>query len=132
LSTDTLLSSSFSIEMALEAFKKQLGLTRVRRVAIVGPGLDFTDKAEGYDFYPQQTIQPFALIDSLIRLGLADKGDLRLTTFDVSPRINHHITTALERARAGAAYALQLPLDRDARWQPALVAYWERFGDRIG
>ena len=33
----------------------------VRRVAIVGPGLDFTDKAEGFDFYPQQTIQPFAL-----------------------------------------------------------------------
>ena len=42
----------------------------VRRVALIGPGLDFTDKAEGYDFYPPQTIQPFALLDSLVRLGL--------------------------------------------------------------
>jgi hypothetical protein len=31
----------------------------------VGPGLDFADKQEGYDFYPLQTIQPFAVIDSL-------------------------------------------------------------------
>jgi len=29
----------------------------VRRVGIIGPGLDFTDKQEGYDFYPAQTVQ---------------------------------------------------------------------------
>src|SRR5207247_1843359 len=81
----------------------------IRRVAIVGPGLDFTDKLEGYDFYPQQTFQPFGVIDSLIRLGLASRGNLRLTTFDLNLKINQHLDAARQRARAGGAYVLQLP-----------------------
>ena len=43
----------------------------VTRVAIIGPGLDFTNKADGYDFYPIQTSQPFVVADVLMRLGLA-------------------------------------------------------------
>ncbi|HYT64874.1 MAG TPA: hypothetical protein VEL51_00540 [Vicinamibacterales bacterium] len=35
-------------------------------VAIIGPGLDFSDKAKGYDVYPPQTIQPFALTVGLM------------------------------------------------------------------
>jgi SAM-dependent methyltransferase len=107
----------------------------VRRVALIGPGLDFTDKAEGYDFYSPQTIQPFALIDSLIRLGLAASGDLRVTTFDVSARINQHIADAVQGARNGRGYVVQLPLPADVathQWQPELVSYWRQFGDRIG
>lgn len=131
LSSDTSVPPNFAIEQALEA-KGILGAGTVRRVAIVGPGLDFADKAEAYDFYPQQTIQPFALIDSLIRLGLAELDDLRMTTFDLSPRINQHLEAARQRARAGGAYVLVLPRHRDERWNPGLVTYWERFGDRIG
>lgn len=134
LSSDTSILPSFTIEGALKAFKfgGTLRPGSIRRVAIVGPGLDFSDKADGYDFYPLQTIQPFAVIDSLIRLGLSKSDDLRLTTFDLSPRINHHIETAGQRARAGDSYILQLPLDRDEHWNPDLVTYWRRFGDSIG
>jgi SAM-dependent methyltransferase len=102
----------------------------VRRVAIVGPGLDFTDKQDGFDFYPQQTIQPFAVIDSLLRLGLAKPNDLRVTTLDLSPRINDHLTRARARAAQGTAYVVQLP--RDEQWKPDLLAYWSKFGDQIG
>ena len=99
---------------------------------MVGPGLDFTDKAEGYDFYPPQTIQPFSVIDSLLRLGLATLPQLSLTTFDLSPRVNQHVEGARRRARAGGAYVLELPRDADAGWRPDLVTYWQQFGDRIG
>ena len=61
------------------AAKGMLRPTSVRRVAVVGPGLDFTDKQEGYDFYPLQTIQPFAVIDSLRARRLAAANDLRMT-----------------------------------------------------
>ena len=134
LSSDTSLLPDFAIEQALDAMKSagQLGAGRVRRVAIVGPGLDFTDKADGYDFYPQQTIQPFSLIDSLTRLGLARPGDLRVTTFDLSARVNHHLEAARERAGAGEAYVIHLPLNSDQPWNAGLVSYWRRFGDRIG
>ena len=134
LSSDTSILSDFAVEQALEAIKSggMLGAGSIRRVAIVGPGLDFTDKLEGYDFYPQQTFQPFAVIDSLIRLGLARRDDLRVTTFDLSLKINQHLEAALQRARAGGAYVLQLPLETDLHVNPDLVTYWKRFGDRIG
>ena len=137
LSSDTRLTADFALDKALEAIaaKGTLAAGSVRRVAIVGPGLDFTDKAEGYDFYPLQTIQPFALVDSLTRLGLAKPDDLRVTTLDLSPRVNGHLEAARRRAQAGEPYVLQLPLANDNpthQWHPDLVAYWQRFGDRIG
>ena len=104
----------------------------VRRVGVIGPGLDFTDKAEGYDFYPPQTTQPFSVIDSLRRLGLARADDLRLTTFDLSPRVNLHLQAARRRAGAGESYVVVLPRDRDGRWQPDLIGFWKTFGSRIG
>jgi hypothetical protein len=134
LSSDTSLLPDFAVEQALVAFASS-GLIRpgeVRRVAVIGPGLDFTDKAEGYDFYPQQTIQPFSVIDSLLRLGLAKPDQLRLTTFDLSPRINQHLEAARRRARGGGPYILELPRDVEAGWRPDLVTFWRRFGDRIG
>ena len=134
LSSDTSVLPAFAIEQALETIKAQgvLGAGSVRRVAIVGPGLDFANKADGYDFYPQQTIQPFAAIDSLIRLGLAKPGELRLTTFDLSPRVNQHIEAARQRTRGGSSYMLHLPLSGEEPWNPAVVEYWQRLGDRIG
>jgi hypothetical protein len=134
LSSDTSLLADFAVEQALAALAstRVLGANAVRRVAVVGPGLDFTDKAEGYDFYPPQTIQPFSVIDSLIRLGLARADELRVTTFDLSARINQHLETARRRARMGGAYVLELPRDRQAGWHPDLVAYWRRFGATIG
>ncbi len=68
----------------------------------------------------------------MIRLGLARRDDLRVTTFDLSLRINQHLEAARERARAGGAYVLQLPLEADLHLNPDLVTYWKRFGDRIG
>ena len=132
LSSDTSLPPNFAIERALASLKAKgtLALRSVRRVAIVGPGLDFTDKQDGFDFYPQQTIQPFAVIDSLLRLGLAKPNDLRVTTLDLSPRINDHLTRARARAAQGTAYVVQLP--RDEQWKPDLLAYWSKFGDQIG
>jgi SAM-dependent methyltransferase len=134
LAPDTSILVDFGLEEALTVLRNA-GLLQqgaVRRVAIIGPGLDFTDKQEGYDFYPEQTIQPFAVIDSLIRLGLARASDLRLIGFDLSPRVLQHLEAARIRARAGQSYTVALPRNLDQPWTPALVKYWERFGDRIG
>lgn len=132
LSADTSLMPNFAIERSLASMKSKqlLAPASVRRVAIIGPGLDFTDKQDGYDFYPQQTIQPFALIDSLIRQGLARAGDLRVTTLDLSTRVNDHLSRARARAAQGMSYVVQLP--RDSQWKPELLDYWSTFGNQIG
>jgi SAM-dependent methyltransferase len=134
LSLDTTLAPNFAIEESLKAMKSR-GLIQarsLRKVAVVGPGLDFTDKAAGYDFYPEQTIQPFALLDSLERLGLARAGELQLVAFDLSPRVLDHLARARQRALRRLSYAVQLPHDPQAKWKPDLIRYWESFGDRIG
>ena len=134
LASDTTILSGFAVERALEEVMAGglLSGGAVRRAALVGPGLDFTDKDAGYDFYPLQSIQPFALLDTLVRFGLAHPERLRLTTFDLSPRINRHLENARARAADGEPYHLALPRNMDLPWADPLAAYWEALGDEIG
>ena len=133
LSSDTSLLVDAGIDAALQALSASgaLGVGGVRRVAVIGPGLDFVNKADGHDFYPQQTVQPFALIDSLLRNGLSNARDLQVTTIDVNPRVNRHLLSATARAWGGEPYLLHLPLPRTERWTPQVRAFWREVGDRI-
>jgi hypothetical protein len=134
LSLDTSLVANYAVEQALVAMKARGLLVpgTMKRVAIVGPGLDFADKDVGFDFYPQQTVQPFAVIDSLQRLGLAPSTGADVVALDISPRIVDHITRARVRAVNDVGYTLRLPLSKSVPWLPEVRSYWETFGDRIG
>ncbi len=136
VSLDTSILPSFSIEQTLRDLK-QRGVLRegqVARVAVIGPGLDFIDKNEqsAYDYYPQQTLQPFALSDSLVRLGLAAAGGPSVTIFDISPRVLDHIERARERARKDTPYTIQLPRDVSRPWPTELASYWKSLGGEVG
>jgi hypothetical protein len=125
LSLDTSFRPNLAIERSLGEMKKAAILTQVKRAAIIGPGLDFTDKRSGYDFYPVQTLQPFALIDSLRRLGLADAPQVEI--LDLSDRVLNHVRNA-----AGGPYTVQIPLDGDTKWLPSSVDYWRKSCAEIG
>ena len=133
IALDTSLRPAFAVDQALEdaLARGLLAKGGVRRVAVVGPGLDFVDKAEGQDFYPPQSLQALALVDSLVRLGLADPATLRVTALDISPLVLDHLRRSHARSAAGQGYVLQLPRPREG-WNAPLVAYWQRFGDRVG
>ena len=116
---------------------KKRGVLRegqVARVAVIGPGLDFIDKNEdsAFDYYPQQTLQPFALYDSLVRLGLAKTNGVSLSIFDISSRVIEHMKRARERAAKNIGYVIQLPRDIARPWPPELIAYWNSLGDQVG
>lgn len=132
LSSDTSLKPNLAVENALRELKEKGMAIKVERVAIIGPGLDFTDKDDGYDFYAPQTIQPFAVIESLLKVGLADKRKLRVDTFDLSPKVNDHIKKFALRAKRGQDYRVHLPIDLDQKWSPEFIKYWEAFGQIIG
>jgi len=133
LSSDTSILSDYSVHVALETIARQKTLSpgSVHRVAIVGPGLDFTNKADGYDYYPQQTTQPFALINTLRRLGLA-AADLQVTTFDINLRVNDHLRSAPARAASSSGYVVTLPLAGREGWTSAVEDYWQQWGNAIG
>jgi len=133
LSVDTSLLPNYALEDTLAAMLRKGALTagQIRNIAVIGPGLDFADKRDGYDFYPVQTIQPFAVLEAVERLGLADRNGLRLVAFDLNPAVIAHLRQMAERARAGTPCVVQLPRAIADDWTPPVVAYWEHFGERI-
>src|SRR5215472_7811811 len=133
ISVDTTILSSFGIDGALRdmADRGVLPKGSITRVAIIGPGLDFTDKGFGYDFYPLQMLQPFAVYDSLVRLGFAKRGKIDVTAFDISQEVLEHLRRARARAKRGEKYVVQLPHE-SWPWAPEAVQYWRSFGSEIG
>jgi hypothetical protein len=136
VSLDTSIFASFSIEQSLRDLKQRglLSEGQVARAAVIGPGLDFIDKNEesAYDYHPPQTVQPFALYDSLLRLGLASAKSLSLTVLDISPRVIEHVQRARERAAKNTGYVIQLPRDVARPWPQDVVAYWNSVGNQVG
>lgn len=134
LSVDTSLLPNYALEDTLCAMASKRALTpaKIKRVAVIGPGLDFTDKRDGYDFYPLQTIQPFAVVEALQRLDSSPRDNIEVVTFDLNPAVNAHIARLAKNGRAGRAYVVQLPRDTNAYWSPSAVAYWEHFGEILG
>ena len=136
VSLDTSIFPNFSIEQALRDLKNRgvLRAGQVARVAVIGPGLDFSDKNEAfsYDYYPQQTLQPFALYDSLLRLGLARANAVSMSILDISTRVIDHVQRARGRARMNTGYVIQLPQELANPWPADLIAFWRSLGDRVG
>jgi hypothetical protein len=138
ISLDTNLWPDFLLDRHFRRMKEN-GLLKpgsVVKIAIVGPGLDFANKEKGNDFYPPQTIQPFAVVDSLLRLGVAQADTVQVYTFDISSEVNFHVSHARKNALAGRAYTIQLPWNTAARqtdeYRNGFVEYWDRLGDQIG
>jgi hypothetical protein len=138
ISLDSNLWPDYDLDQQLQRMlaKGMLKPGSIRRVAIVGPGLDFVNKQEGVDFYPPQTVQPFAVLDSLLRLGLASADNVELYTMDISSRVNLHIEAARKNAGLGRPYTVQLPWYTEGRLTPefraSFVQYWQGLGAKIG
>jgi len=136
VSLDTGIFPGFSIEQTLRDLEVR-GVLRegqVSRVGVIGPGLDFIDKneASAYDYYPEQTLQPFALYDSLVRLRLAKANAVSVSIFDISSQVIEHIQRSRARAGKGTGYVIQLPRDTALPGPPELIGYWKSFGDQVG
>ncbi|HEY6390128.1 MAG TPA: hypothetical protein VIX89_02550, partial [Bryobacteraceae bacterium] len=118
--------AGYAIEDTLANLKSRGALPgRIRRIAVIGPGLDFAS-----DSFPPQSIQPFAVLESVLRLGLAQPADVEITAFDLNPSVVMHLKTLPAKIRGGH-YVLQLPVQA-AGWNAGVTAYWQHFGNLIG
>jgi hypothetical protein len=97
---------SFLNESAPEAAAKLLP-ERAKRVLIVGPGLDFSDPELGEEI-PQQSYEPFAIMDILLKSKRSDFEDIKIDLFDISPRVVEHWENLLKSANQGKPQRLIL------------------------
>jgi len=134
LSVDTSLLPNYAVEDTLRVMLRKGAVKpgTVHRILVIGPGLDFADKRDGYDFYPLQTIQPFAMLEAVARLGLGKAEEMSGVTADLNAAVNAHVAGLAQRGRAGQPYTVQLPRLVSAEWGPDAAAYWQKFGEVLG
>ncbi|HYL35102.1 MAG TPA: hypothetical protein VEV17_04230 [Bryobacteraceae bacterium] len=131
--TSALLLVNYAFEDTLRTLQgKGQAPAHVRRIALIGAGLDFAGTADHYDFYPPQTVAPFAVLESALRLKLAQPGEIHLVVFDLSSFALTYLRSATAKARSGGRYTLQLPRRTSEGWNSAAIAYWNHFGEIIG
>lgn len=86
-STDTRLAASYTIWNALGVLKSIPPELQIRRVLIVGPGIDFAPRMDYDERFPPQSYQPYAVADALLSMGLAQRESLDIDCVDVNDRV---------------------------------------------
>jgi hypothetical protein len=95
LSTDTAVEAGFVVHLGLGVVKGLQPDRRIRRVLIVGPGMDLAPRT-GLRDTPPESYQPWAVVDTLLAMGLSRLDDMEVTAADINPRVVDH----LRRSRA--------------------------------
>jgi hypothetical protein len=96
LSTDTAIEAGFVVSIGLGILKSLEPEGRVRRVLIVGPGLDLAPRTGLLEAGPPESYQPWAVMDALVARGLSSLDDLEVTAADINPRVVSHLRRAHE------------------------------------
>lgn len=91
LSTDTAVEAGFLVSQGLGVLRGLDPARRIRRVLIVGAGLDLAPRTALLESAPPQSYQPWAILDALVGLGLASLDDLELVVADINPRVVSHV-----------------------------------------
>jgi hypothetical protein len=133
VSPETSLLINYAIDDTLQALKTSRALpAKVQRIAVIGPGLDVAGDPDVNDFCPLQSFQPFAVLDGVLRMGVATATDVQMSVVDFNPLIVSHLRTSLAKPGTTPHYVLQLPRAQSAGWNAGTVAYWQHFGEIIG
>jgi SAM-dependent methyltransferase len=91
-STDTRITANYALWIALSVLKG----ASIRRVLIVGPGLDTAPRTELVDRYPPQSYQPYAVAQMLRDLQFADVPEIECV--DINDRVIRFIQDFARRA----------------------------------
>jgi hypothetical protein len=86
-SSDTSPEASLPVWVALDVQRRLTPGRRVRRVLILGPGLDWAPRTSFDDRLPPRSYQPPLIREILLELGLARADDLELICADVNPLV---------------------------------------------
>ena len=131
LSTDTEVEAGYLVYLGLAILRSLDPNVRVRRVLIVGPGLDLAPRTGLLEAGPPESYQPWAVIDALIGLRLSRADDLEVIGADINPRVVAHLRRARGEPPAltlvsGIAETNGVAFSRDYR------EYFAQLGRSIG
>ena len=91
LSTDTAVEAGYVVYNGLGVIRSLEPERRIRRVLIIGPGLDLAPRTSFVEAGSPESYQPWAVIDALLALGLSRIDDLTVVGADINPRVVDHL-----------------------------------------
>jgi hypothetical protein len=91
LSTDTAVEAGYLVYLGLGVLQSLAPAHAIRRVLIVGPGLDLAPRTALDETGPPESYQPWAVIDALLSLRLATAEQLEVVAADINPRVVNHL-----------------------------------------
>ncbi len=94
LSTDTAVEAGYVVSIGLGIVKGLAPEQRIRKVLIVGPGLDLAPRTGLLEVGPPQSYQPWAVMDALVANDLSRLDELEVVAADINPRVVAHIRRA--------------------------------------
>jgi hypothetical protein len=130
LSTDTAVEAGFVVYEALAVSHALDPNLRIRRVLIVGPGLDLAPRTGLLEASAPESYQPWAVIDALLSLGLARANDLTVVGADINPRVVDHLRRARGRART-LTFVTGIADEDPVRLSEGYREYFERLGNHL-
>lgn len=91
LSTDTAIEAGYLVSTGIGVMRSLYPDRRVRRVLVVGPGLDLAPRTGFSDAVPPESYQPWAVADALLASGASTRAGLTVVAADVNPRVVTHL-----------------------------------------
>jgi len=131
LSTDTSVEAGYAVYLGLASLHALEPDRRVHRVLIVGPGLDLAPRTGLVSVGDPQSCQPFAIVDALASLGMADRAALRVRALDINPRVTEWIARA-RRTRPRLSLISSIAERDGVRFTPDFRDYFTAVGRAVG
>ena len=91
LSTDTEVEAGYLVFQGLGVVRAIAPAGTVRRVLIIGPGLDLAPRTGFIESAAPESYQPWAVIDALVSLGVSRLETLDVVAADINPRVVTHL-----------------------------------------
>ena len=131
LSTDTAVEAGYVVHLGLGVLKALEPGRRIRRVLIVGPGLDLAPRTGLVEEGPPASYQPWAVMDALVGLGLARLDDLTIVGGDINPRVVDHLVQS-RREPPVLSMTSEIRDSDTVRLSPEYRDYFAQLGAAIG
>ena len=131
LSTDTAVEAGYLVYLGLGVIKSLEAGRRIRRVLIVGPGLDLAPRTALLEAGPPESYQPWAVIDALLALGLSRTDDLDVVAADINPRVVEHVRRSHDQPPA-LILVSEIRENETIRFSEEFRDYFARLGGAIG
>jgi hypothetical protein len=131
LSTDTEVEAGFVVYNGLGVVKALDPERRIRRVLIVGPGLDLAPRTGMLEGAPPESYQPWAVMDALISLGLSTPADLEVVGADINPRVVDHLRRSAQQPPALTLIS-GIQENASVTFSPQYREYFAALGSAIG